>query len=73
MGKRYLYRDRILYIKAYQSVNNVNYAPFFIDLKGYARLFLFRGELFIRQRMEDAQADLDAFAQKRGLREAKAK
>ena len=73
MCKRYLYRNRTLYIKAYQSVNSIAYAPFFIDLKGYERMFLCRGELFTRHKMEDAQADLDAFAQKRGLHEAKAK
>ena len=73
MCKRYLYRNRTLYVKSYQSVNGVNFATFFVDSKGYERIFLFANELTMRHTMEDAQADLDAFARKRGLHEAKAK
>lgn len=72
MTRRYIYRDHVLYVKSFTSVNTVNYGVFFVDRKGYERILYISGELSIRHTMEDAQRDLDAFAEKRGLREAKA-
>ncbi len=65
--KRYIYRGREIYVRAYEAVNLTKYATFFVDRTGHERLFLFNGELVIRDSMEDAQRDLDAFAQKREL------
>ncbi|MBR4401051.1 MAG: hypothetical protein IKT09_05085 [Synergistes sp.] len=65
--KRYIYRGREVYVRAYEAVNLTKYAPFFVDRTGHERLFLFNSELTVRDTMEEAQRDLDAFAQKRDL------
>lgn len=72
MSRRYIYREREVYVRSFTSINMTNYATFFVDRKGYERIFLFNDELRVRHTQEEAQRDLDAFAEKRGLREAKA-
>ena len=71
MGKRYKYHKRTLYVKGYETVNHRSYAPFFVDAKGYERIFLLNGELIARSAEAEAQADLDEFARKRELAEVR--
>lgn len=71
MGKRYKYRTRTLYVRAYETVNHQSYAPFFVYAKGYERIFLLNDELIARSTETEAQSDLDEFARKRGLTEVK--
>lgn len=71
--RRYLYRGKALRVEARESVNHTIYGAHFTDSKGFRRLLLLNNELMIRHTREEAQADLDAFAEKRQLKEVDAK
>lgn len=72
-AKSYLYRGKVLGVEARESVNHTIYGAHFTDSKGYRRLLLLNNELMIRHTREEAQADLDAFAERRKLKEVDAK
>ncbi|MDO5116854.1 MAG: hypothetical protein Q4D58_12295 [Synergistaceae bacterium] len=68
-AKKYLYRGKVLRVEAREAVNYTVYGAHFTDSKGFLRLLLLNDELFIRQSREEAQCDLDAFAERHGLKE----
>ena len=72
-ARRYLYRGKVLRVEARESVNHTIYGAHFTDSKGFRRLLLINDELVIRPTRKEAQADLDAFATRRGLKEVDAK
>ncbi|MDO4560795.1 MAG: hypothetical protein Q4C86_07570 [bacterium] len=71
--RRYLYRGKTLSVEARESVNHTIYGTHFTDSKGFLRLLLLNDELVIRHTRKEAQADLDAFAEWRKLKEVDAK
>ncbi|EHL68436.1 hypothetical protein [Cloacibacillus evryensis] len=72
-ARSYLYRGKVLSVEARESVNHTIYGTHFTDSKGYRRLLLLNDELITRRTREEAQADLNAFAERRGLKEVNAK
>ena len=69
-ARKYLYRGKALAVESHSTVNGTGYATYFKDRKGTRHILLYNDELTLRSAFEDAQADLDAFAQRRGLKEA---
>lgn len=72
-ARRYLYRGKVLRVEAREAVNHTIYGAHFTDSKGFMRLLLLNDELVIRPTREEAQNDLDAFAERRKLKEVDAK
>lgn len=70
MGPRkYLYRGKTLAVEAHSTVNGTGYTTYFKDRKGTRHILLYNDELKLRPAFEEAQADLDSFAQRRSLKE----
>ena len=67
--RKYLYRGKTLAVEAHSTVNGTGYATYFVDRKGTRHILLYNDELKLRTAFEDAQTDLDGFAQRRGLKE----
>ena len=67
--RKYLYRGKTLAVETHSTVNGTGYATYFRDRKGTRHILLYNDELTLRSAFEDAQADLDAFAQRRSLKE----
>lgn len=67
--RKYLYRGKNLAVEEHPSVNSSGYATYFRDRKNVRHILLLNNELKLRQTFDEAQADLDAFAQRRGLKE----
>lgn len=67
--RKYLYRGKTLAVETHSTVNGTGYATYFKDRKGTRHILLYNDELRLRPAFEEAQADLDAFAQRRSLKE----
>lgn len=68
--RKYLYRGKTLAVETHSTVNGTGYATYFKDRKGTRHILLYNDELSLRPAFDEAQADLDAFAQRRSLKEA---
>ena len=68
-ARKYLYRGKTLAVETHSTVNGTGYATYFRDRKGTRHILLYNDELKLRPAFEEAQADLDAFAQRRSLKE----
>lgn len=69
--KKYKYRGRLLAVQERELAGEKFFSTAFTDLKGFSRSFFYNSELVKRQTEAEAQADLDAFAARRGLKEVK--
>ena len=67
--RKYLYRGKTLAVETHSTVNGTGYATYFRDRKGTRHILLYNDELKLRPAFEEAQTDLDAFAQRRSLKE----
>ena len=67
--RKYLYRGKTLAVETHSTVNGTGYATYFRDRKGTRHILLYNDELKLSPAFEEAQADLDAFAQRRSLKE----
>ena len=67
--RKYLYRGKTLAVETHSTVNGTGYATYFKDRKGTRHILLYNDELCLRPAFDEAQADLDAFAQRRSLKE----
>ena len=68
--KKYLYKNRILFVKQYPAINNMSWATYFTDLKGIDRPYITEGLSLGHSSAEKAQYELDMFAARHGLEEA---
>lgn len=69
--RKYLYRSKTLAVEAHSTVNGTGYATYFRDRKGTRHILLYNDELRLRPSFDEAQTDLDAFAKRRSLKDAK--
>lgn len=69
--RRYLYRGKTLAVETHSTVNGTGYATYFRDRKGTRHILLYNDELRLRPSFDEAQTDLDAFAKRRSLKDAK--
>lgn len=70
-GKRYRYKNTVLFVKEYKAVNSAAWATFFVDRMGRDRAYTTAGLTLGHTSESDAQAELDAFASAQGLKEAR--
>ena len=71
MGKRYRYKNTVLFIREYKAVNAMAWATFFVDRMGRDRAYTTAGLTLGHTSEAEAQAELDAFAAAQGLKEAR--
>ena len=68
MAKRYRYKSKVLFVKAYEADNATAYATFFTDKKGIDRAYVTDGLSLGHTSAEKAQYELDQFAAAKGLK-----
>lgn len=72
-GKRYVYKGRTLFVREYETVNSTAWGVYFVDKKGFERMYMSHTEPAITlgyQSEENAQYALDQFAAAYNLPEA---
>ncbi|MDY2985911.1 MAG: hypothetical protein SOR75_11380 [Synergistes jonesii] len=72
-GKRYVYKGRTLFVREYETVNSTAWGVYFVDKKGFERMYMSHKEPAITlgyQSEENAQYALDQFAAAYRLPEA---
>lgn len=75
-GKRYVYKGRVLFVREYETVNSTAWGVYFVDKKGFERMYMSHTEPAITlgyQSEENAQYALDQFAAAYNLPEAERK
>lgn len=73
-GKRYVYKGRTLFVREYETVNSTAWGVYFVDKKGFERMYMSHKEPSITlgyPSEERAQYALDQFAAAYSLPEAK--
>ena len=70
-GKRYRYKNTVLFVREYKAVNAMAWATFFVDRMGRDRAYTTAGLTLGHATEEEAQAELDAFAAAQGLKEVR--
>ena len=72
-GKRYVYKGRTLFVREYETVNSTAWGVYFVDKKGFERMYMSHTEPTITlgyQSEQSAQYALDQFAAAYRLPEA---
>lgn len=72
-GKRYVYKGRVLFVREYETVNSTAWGVYFVDKKGFERMYMSHTEPAITlgyPSEERAQYALDQFAAAYNLPEA---
>lgn len=75
-GKRYVYKGRVLFVREYETVNSTAWGVYFVDKKGFERMYMSHTEPAITlgyKSEESAQYALDQFAAAYNLPEAERK
>ena len=75
-GKRYVYKGRVLFVREYSTVNSTAWGVYFVDKKGFERMYMSHKEPSITlgyPSEERAQYALDQFAAAYNLPEAERK
>ena len=61
-GKKYRYKNTVLFVREYKAVNVMAWATFFVDRMGRDRAYTTAGLTLGHVTEAEAQAELDAFA-----------
>lgn len=61
-GKKYRYKNTVLFVREYKAVNSMAWGPFFVDRQGRDRAYTTAGLTLGHMSEAEAQAELDAFA-----------